>query len=273
LIVGQPNALGEYLQGKTAAKEQRKKHELDLWQKWKDGGEKPEHLKPLLDLYEPVMASRVRAWKAPTVPESAFKAELKSHVIKAFQSYDPTRGAALNTHVEARLPKAMRYNNRYQNLEYLPEGQSGQIGKIQKARDALHEEYGRFPTTDELADHLGMTPKRLDTILKGVKRDIPMSRSGGSENYDYAAGGDRTGREFEEQQIAIAQNILPDLFPGKPDMHAVFHYTFGTGGFPQITSTGELAKRMGKSESQVSRMKTQMGNTLRRHMGLDEEKK
>ena len=261
----------DYFQEKTSAKEQRKKHELDLWHRWKTEGQQPEHLKPLLDLYEPVIATKVRQWKAPTVPESAFRAELKSHIVKAFDSFDPNRGAALNTHVEARLPKAMRYNNRYQNLQYLPEGQSGQIGKIQKARDQLQEDLGRHPTTDELADHLGMTPRRIDTILKGVKRDIPMSRSGGSESYDYAAGGDHTGRQFEEQQIAVAQNVLHDIFPKNPDMHALFHYTFGTSGFPQVHSTGELAKRMGKSESQISRMKTQMGTTLRKHMGLDEE--
>jgi DNA-directed RNA polymerase specialized sigma subunit len=262
------NPVEDYVKEKTAAKEQRKKHELQLWQTWKEQGEQPNHLQPLLKLYEPLLAQKVRLWKAPQVPESAFKAELQTHLIKAFQGYDPARGAAINTHVEKRLEKAKRYNNRYQNLAYIPEGQSGMIGSIAKARDVLTDQFGRAPTTDEIADHLSLTPKRLDTILKSVKRDIPMGRSAGAESYDYAAAGDRVGRGFEEQQIAVAQHILPTIFPNKPEMHDLFHYTFGTNEYPQVHSTGDLAKRMGKSESQVSRMKTVMGDTLREHMGL-----
>lgn len=265
------NPVEDYAKEKIAAKEQRKKHEVELWKTWKEGGEQPKHLQPLLKLYEPLLAQKVRLWKAPQVPESAFKAELQTHLIKAFQGYDPTRGAAINTHVEKRLEKAKRYNNRYQNLAYIPEGQSGMIGDIQRARDRLTDELGRAPTTDELADHVGVTPKRLDTIIKAVKRDIPMGRSGGAESYDYSSAGDRTGRGFEDQQIAVAQHILPTIFPNKPEMHEIFHYTFGTNNYPQILSTGELAKKMGKSEPQVSRMKTIMGNTLRQHMGLPEK--
>jgi hypothetical protein len=156
------NPVEDYVKEKTAAKEQRKKHELQLWQTWKEQGEQPNHLQPLLKLYEPLLAQKVRLWKAPQVPESAFKAELQTHLIKAFQGYDPARGAAINTHVEKRLEKAKRYNNRYQNLAYIPEGQSGMIGSIAKARDVLTDQFGRAPTTDEIADHLSLTPKRLD---------------------------------------------------------------------------------------------------------------
>ena len=264
--------VSDYFQEKVSVKKGRKEHELGLWQAWKDGGEQAEHLAPLLKLYEPIIAQKVRQWKPPQVPESAFKAELQTHTIKAFQSYDPTRGAALNTHVESRLPKAMRYGNRGANLQYLPEEQARSIGKLTKAKDLLTEELGRAPTNDEIADNVGLTPKRVGTILGGMKRDIPMSRSGGAESYDYGNNSAGTGRDFEEQQIAVAQHILPDLFPGKPDIHSLFHYTFGTGGFPQVHSTSELAKRLNKSESQISRMKTHMGEILRKNMGLDDEK-
>jgi hypothetical protein len=99
---------------------------------------------------------------------------------------------------------------------------------------------------------------------------VPMGMSAGEENYDYASGAEPTAHEFQDQQIAIAQNILPTLFPGKPELHELFHRTFGTGGFKQMNSTSALAKTMGKSQSQISRMKTHMGNVLRSHMGLDD---
>jgi len=264
------NPVEGYLQTKKAAPSKRKEHEVELWKRWKSEGEKPEHLEPLLKLYEPVLAQKTRAWKAPTVPESAFQAELTTHLIKALQTYDPSKGAALNTHVETRLPKAMRYNNRYQNLAYIPEGQSGYIGKIQRAQNTLSDELGRAPTVDELGDHLGLPPKRVATILKAVKKDIPFGRSAGPEAYDYTNSAN-SQRGFEEQQLAVAQHILPSIFPNKPEMHDLFNYTYGTNGFPQVSSTSALAKRMGKSQSQISRMKTQMGTTLRKQMGYKDE--
>jgi DNA-directed RNA polymerase specialized sigma subunit len=261
--------LEDYKQSKEAEKAKRKKNELDLWQRWMDNGKKPEHLKPLLKLYEPVLAQKARQFRAKTVPESAFKAELQKHLINALEVYDPNRGAAINTHVENRLRKAMRYNNRYQNVAYIPEGQSGLIGALQRAQSELGEQLGREPTVNELSEHLGETPKRISTVLKAVKRDVPMSRSGG-ENYDYS-GGEHTGRQFEEQQIAVAQNILPEIFPNKPHLHATFNYVFGTNGYPKITHNGELAKKLGTTEQNSARWKTIVGDTLKKHMGLNAE--
>lgn len=262
--------LDEYMEEKQAAKEKRKANELSLWKRWKDNGEQPEHLKPLLKLYEPVLGQKMRAWRPPMVPESAYKAELQKHLINAFKVYDPSKGAAINTHVENRLKKAQRFGNRSANLAYIPEGQANLIGKIQRAQEVLEEQFGRPATTDEVAEHIGESPKRVGVVLKAVKRDVPMSRSGG-ENYDYSAGADHGGRQFEEQQIAVAQNILPKIFPNKPHLHAVFNYTFGTNGHPQVKNNKELAKKLGTTEQNASRWKTVMGNTLRKHMGLDEE--
>jgi hypothetical protein len=74
------------------------------------------------------------------------------------------------------------------------------------------------------------------------------------------------GRVFEQQQIEVASQILPTLFPNKPVMHELFHLTFGTGGYPQVRRTGAVAKKLNISESQVARMKTTMGNTLQKYM-------
>lgn len=271
----------EYFETKEAAKESRKQNELQVWQHWMNNGQQAAHLEPLLKAYEPVFAQKVRQWKPKMIPESVYNAELQKHAIKAFQSYDPTKGAALNTHVTNFLKKALRFGNLHANMGYLPEGQSAYIGAINKATDILQEELGRPPTPQEIHDHLQqdpdkdyrkLTPERITTIQTNMFRDIPMSRSGGVDaGYDYSSAAKPSAHAFEEQQIAVAQNILPQIFPNKPDLHELFHYTFGTNGYPKISSTGELAKKMGKSQPQISRMKTIMGATLKKHMGLDED--
>lgn len=260
---------GESLK-EAAARINRKENELQLWKHWKAHGEQPEHLQPLLKLYDNVIAQKMKQ-KAPHIRPAAYRAELQKQVITAFKNYDPNRGTALNTHVVGRLPKALRYNNRHANLLYIPEGQSGKIGDINKAEEMLGEELGRKPTVQEVAHHLGMKPARVQTIIDAQQFTVPAGQSAGEEDYDYGSGSDATTHGFEDAQIAIAQNILPTLFPNKPEMHTLFGHVFGVNGHKQISSTSALAKKMGKSQSQISRMKTHMGTVLRSHMGLDDD--
>jgi hypothetical protein len=256
------NPIEKYQETKEAARTERKQNEINLWEKWKKSNEDPQHLQPLLKLYDSNLEYKAKMWKAPSVPKSAFKLELQDHLIKAFRSYDPTRGAALNTHVEMRLHKAKRYNVKNQNLAYIPEGQVSHISKINQAHDSLSEELGRPPTTIEIADHLGMTPKRVETIQKAIRKDIP----GSSFESDPLETQRRSS--YEEQQIAVAAGILPHIFPNKPEMHTLFNFTFGVNDHPRITSTNDLSKKMNKSPSQISRMKTTMGMYLKDKMGL-----
>jgi DNA-directed RNA polymerase specialized sigma subunit len=264
--VADANPLEDYSQTKQAAKEQRKAEELELWSRWKET-KKPEHLEPLLQRFEPIFQNHMKA-KPPMIPASAYHADLMGHAIKAFNSFDPSRGAALNTHVEWGLKKATRYGNRGANLSYVPEAMANKIEPINKARDILTEDLGRDPTHQEIAQHLGMPAARVKTIINAVRRDIPMSHTGGEGNYDYSGSSESPEHELEEQQIAIAANVLPDIFPNKPEFHSLFNHLYGTNGLPQISSTTELAKKLGKSPSQISRMKSQLGATLKKHMGL-----
>ena len=256
------NPLDAYLKTKTAARTQRAQNEHALWEKWKASGEHPDHLQPLLEAYDPNLSYKAKQWKAPTVPASAFKLELQSHLIKAFKTYDPTKGAALNTHVEIRLQKAKRYNGKNQNMAYIPEGQTKEISKITQAHDHLSEELGRAPTPTEIADYSGLKPKQVETIQRAMRRDIPGSMFESDPQETQRRG------SYEEQQIHVVANTLPQMFPNKPEMHTLFNHIFGTNDHEKITSTGALAKQMGKNQSQIARMKTQLGTHLQKQFGL-----
>jgi DNA-directed RNA polymerase specialized sigma subunit len=266
------NPILTHLETKEAARTERKEKEMELWKRWRQTG-KPEHLEPLLQAYEPLLSQKMRAWRAPfSAPESAFRGEIQKHLINAFETYDPKKGAALNTHVHYRIQKAMRYNAKHQNLAYIPAGQTKLITPIKRAIEELREEYGRDPTHSEIATHLQMngeedfrniTAKRVETVLKAQRTAVPSSHLESDPTAHFPG--------FEDQQIAVAATILPDIFPGKDDLHKLFNHTFGTNGFQQITSTSQLAKKLGKTDQQISHMKTQMGNALRKHMGLEED--
>jgi RNA polymerase primary sigma factor len=236
------NPVDDLLLTKKAELQKKRKEELGYLETWRSNGKQPEHLEPLLKAYEPLVNQKIRLWKAPAVPEAAFRAELQKHLIKSFETFQPNRGVQLNTWVENNLRKAKRYNTRFQNIGYIPEGQARYIGPIQKAQNELSEQFGRDPTADEIADHLGMPPKRVARIMQSQRRDIPAS----------AFETDPTEMALQRDDEVLS--LLP--FNLTPDERKVFNHLFGLEGHAQIRSTNELAKKLNKSPSQISRLRT-----------------
>jgi DNA-directed RNA polymerase specialized sigma subunit len=197
--------------------------------------------------------------RRPTSPEATFKAELQKHLISAFETYDPAK-AALSTHVERRLMKAMRFNNQHQNFAYIPEGQSEHIGKINKARDQLTEDFGRAPTFEEISKHInvkGLTPKKVETIVGAMRKDIAASKDdGGLRRFE------RPGNlEMIRDREALA--MLP--YSLSADEKQLFEHMFHEDGRVKETSTNELAKKLGKSSPQISRLKSSIIEKLKKY--------
>jgi DNA-directed RNA polymerase specialized sigma subunit len=240
------NPLDEALEDKEKRATERKAKEVGLWQAWNESGRKPEHLTPLLKAYNPLISQKVREWRPPAIPESAFRAELENHFIKSLETYNPER-AALSTHINVRLQKAKRYMVQHQNLAYVPEGQAAYIGKIQKAQDQLRDDLGRKPTHSEIADQVGLAPKRVGTILRAMRKDIPASVFGESDPEIKS-----TAREREVLDL-LQYNL-------SQDEKLVFNHLYGREGKAKINSTNQLADKLGKSPSQISRLKTSILN-------------
>lgn len=243
------NPLEELQEAKEKIAETRRQNDVHLWQQWQAAPEskKPDHLAPLLKTYEPVFNRKITEWSrgAKAIQPTAFKAELQKHFIGALESFDPSK-AALSTHVETRLQKAKRYVVKHQNLAYIPEGQVAHIGRIRKAQDELHEELGHDPSHDQIADHLGMSPKRVGTILGSLKKDIPASR--------FESDPTTTAVHREREVLDLLQYNLSN------DEKQVFDLLYGRNGSPKMQSTNDIAGRLGKSAPQISRIKTSILN-------------
>lgn len=243
------NPIEELREQKEKEASARKQNEVALWQNWKSAPEheKPQHLSPLLKAYEPIFQRKVQEWSggAKAVQPAAFHAELQKQFLNALNTYDPDR-AALSTHVETRLHKAKRFVVKHQNLAYIPEGQVAHIGRIRKAQDELQEDLGRAPTPDEIGDHIGMSPKRVGTILGSLKKDVPASR--------FEADPSMQAMSREREVLDLLQYNL------SPEEKQVFDHLFGRNGAQKVQSTNDLAKKLNKSAPQISRLKTSILN-------------
>lgn len=232
----------------------------ELWQAWK-ADPSPENTHVIMQRFEPLLQKKQRDYRAPHVQPAAIRANMKLQVIEALKSFDPSRGAALPTHVENHLKKTMRFNVKQQNNAYIPEGKAGLIGPIGRATQDLQEDLGYEPNDSEIADqvNLGLPPARHLTAAK-----IKTIRS--------AQMKDIVGSSFESDPVPRAVSLDRQNMPLlrlalTEDQREVFDHLYGLNGKPLITSTADLAKRLGKSSSQVSRMRTAILNVHKRYAG------
>jgi DNA-directed RNA polymerase specialized sigma subunit len=244
------------LRNKTASK--KAEDDLALWHTWNQNGRSPEHLQPLLQRYEPLLKRRQREWSAGAraVSPSAFHAELQKQFINAADSFDPERGVAFNTHVQNRIQKAQRYRAKYQNVGYIPEAQAAYIGPLEQAQEELSDQFGRAPTHAELATHMGLPEKRVTSLVKSLRKDVPASQ------FESDPYGTATSRETDV--IRLMQN-RPHEYLNHEETQ-VFNHVFGVNGARKITDTTGLASQLGISQPKVSRLKTSIANKIKKNM-------
>jgi DNA-directed RNA polymerase specialized sigma subunit len=252
------NPVDEALSAREKLAAERKAEDIRIWEGWK-ATPTPQTLEPLLKRFDPMIGQHVRLYKAPNVRESALRANLQEQAIKAFGSYDPSR-AALSTHVMGGLRKGLRFTRLHQNLARIPEAKAEKIGPIQSSMNELTEQFGRNPNSDEIASHLNemgrfskpITGKLVGQIQKSMVKDIPASTFESDPVPRFAA------RERE-----VLGLLRPNL---TTDEQNVFDHLYGVGGRVRVTSTGELAKKLGKSPSQVSRVKGRIEAQFKKYL-------
>ena len=112
-----------------------------------------------------------------SLPDSALKAEIAIHAIKGIDTYDPTKGAKLNTHVFNYIAQASRLNYTYQNVVRMSEDkQQGKYKFYSKAMDDLTSELNRDPTDKELATRLNWQEKEVANMKANLFKDSVESK-------------------------------------------------------------------------------------------------
>jgi DNA-directed RNA polymerase specialized sigma subunit len=150
-----------------------KQKDLDLYNHWKATGDK-KALGTLITQLGPVIYSEVRRVSG-TLPEAALSAEAKRWAIKAIQTYDPSKGVALSTHVTNYLPKVRRLNYKFQNSARLPENLHLEFTKFKNAVSHLETTLEREPKDEEIAKELGWSKPQVIKYKGSLYEDLTES--------------------------------------------------------------------------------------------------
>lgn len=230
----------------------KKARELEMWRKWKEGGQKKEDLAPLLESFTPMIKSKVNIYaKKVRIPPSAIELAFQVEFVNALKSYNPDKGAALGTYVYRHLDKGRRWIAENQNIGRIPENRIYKIREYNTAKEELMDSLGREPTIKELAKSLEWSEAEVDRMDSEQRTDLITQ---GFEDDPFALVPSRT-----EEVLRLFKYEVTG------EQREVYEYLTGYGK-PKLTSTGEIAKKMGIQDYQVSRIKSQIEKKLRRYL-------
>lgn len=154
----------------------RKINELSVFKKWQTTKDKT-HFQALYTSMKPLIYDAARkASYGSNLPESAHRIWAAQSFHDALNTFKPTVGASLQTHVYGAVhQKAKRLNYMYQSLAYKPEPRAMQVGVFQNEHANLKDELNREPTDAELASKLNWSIKDVQRIKKEIHSELAMA--------------------------------------------------------------------------------------------------
>ena len=236
---------------RTQALRARQARELEMWKKWKAGGMQQKDLEPLLKSFKPMIKAKVNQYANKVrIPPSAIDLNFQIEFVNALKAYDPNKGS-LGTYVFQYLNKGKRWITENQNIGRIPENRVYKIRKYQNTVAELNEDLGREPTQKEIAETIGWSEKEVDRMDSELRNDL-------------------VSQGFEEDPFALVPSKTEEVlklfkYELVGDQRAVYEHLTGYGR-ERLTSTGDIAKKLGLKDYQVSRIKNQIESKLRRHL-------
>jgi RNA polymerase sigma factor (sigma-70 family) len=239
------------LADKVQAKVDAQNREIELWKKWKSTGDQ----QALGELYKSLtpLLKRIGMQYQGNLPPDYIDGEVKRLTLEALKSYDPGRGAQLNTHVTNYVSQKMKRSvYPYQNPTRLAEESHIRIPTFQNVNSNLTDRLGRPPTDQELSRELGWPKKEIQRLRTGTRRDLSALPDTGSWQ-----------RKEDERMDEILELIRYELTPQEKD---VLDYIFGRNGKPKLNAN-DIAKRMGISPGRVSQLRSSILTKMQTHFG------
>jgi RNA polymerase sigma-B factor len=213
----------------------------------------PAVIEELVVRYGPLVRSVARRYHARGEPLDDLVQVANVGLLKAIQRYDPSRGFAFTSFATpTMLGELKRYFRDSGWAVHVPRGVKERALELAGATDKLSARLGRSPSIAELAEELGATQEQTLDALEAYhgRHAAPLERSGDDDEDGPASpaatlGAEDAGLERAEYMTVIARGVeaLSD-----EDRRLLYLR------FEEDLTQSEIAKRIGTSQMQVSRL-------------------
>lgn len=233
------------------------------YQAWKTNPN-PDTTHAVLSAVRPVLDEAVRSYGAGSQGSPTLQTRAKMMALNALGSYDPQKGA-LRTHLLSNLRGLQRVGAGEANIISVPEQVALDRQLLQKAEKELQDNLGRIPSDAELADHTGLSRKRMAHIRQAHTGLHTGALGVGQNEEAYMPASQIAGQSDDD---AWADLVYHDL--DRPEQ-VVMEHTLGMGGKP-VLGTTEIARKLGVSPGRVSQIRQKIQTLLDKrytsHLGI-----
>ena len=203
----------------------------------------------LLDLHKSYIQANINKWSG-ILPQQVLEAYGKHYALNAFKSFDPNKGAQINTHLYNNISQLSRHVYMNQNSVKIPEHQIQMIGKVNAARDVLFDQLGHEPSVDEIADHLSLPKQHIAKVIKNQRADF-LNDSDTDQQHEHGEHDNKLGDKIFGYRESLSET-----------QKSQFDHLTGFGGTTPLTPQ-QFGKKFNLKPYEVSRLKTSFAKGLK----------
>jgi len=216
--------------------------------------------------YEPLVRSVARRYHARGEPLDDLVQVANVGLLKAIQRFDPDRGFAFTSFATpTMLGELKRYFRDSGWAVHVPRGVKERALELATASDKLSARLGRSPSIAELAEELGATQEQTLEALEAYhgRHASPLERGGDDDEDGSPSPANTIGVEDEALERAEYMSVIArGVGALSDDDRRLLHLRF-----EEDLTQSEIAKRIGTSQMQVSRLLRAAIEKIRRISG------
>lgn len=202
----------------------------------------------LLRTLQPSIDRAIQAHVGESHP--LIRSRARSIVLKSLPKYDATK-SSLNTYVMNQLYGLRRVNRQQTQIISTPERWSHEAGTLARDEANLQEMLGRAPTTSELADHSGVSLRRIARV-RSFHQPLAEGQLEAATGSGHTSFDPRVNEASDDNRWADI--VYLDL---EPTDQKIMEHALGMYGRP-VLQNQQIADMVGLSPGAVSQRKARI---------------
>jgi DNA-directed RNA polymerase specialized sigma subunit len=175
------------------------------------------------------------------------ESEAKLQAVKAFETYSPSIGVKLSTHLTNYLKKVNRLAYKHQEIYTVPEDRRIKYHTFDRVKENLKDSLDRDPTIEEMAHELKWSRAEVGRYYKEQRRELSDTQPHANDIPIYT--------DTKSALLSYAYHDLP------PKDKLLLEYTMGYGGKPKM-SDPEIMRKLNMTRGQLSYAKKLLTNKV-----------